>query len=510
MNEKNSEANIVAARAQKLNRLKKQKINAYPSAAVPHTPLAEVLAHAKRHCKTPEFEDKESFSVAGRVRAIRGQGKIVFIDLADVDTRMQIVAKADVLEEEQKLIPLLDIGDFIWVEGNTFCTKRGEHSIAAQSLKILTKSMRPLPDKWSGLKDQETRQRQRYVDLIMNPEVRQLFQLRSQFMQHFRNAIINQKFLEVETPVLEHVPGGADAEPFSTHHQSLDIDLYLRISLELHLKRVMVGGLERVFEIGRVFRNEGMSTQHLQEFTMLEFYWAYNDYNTLMEMVEQLYAEVIKKTFGSTVIKRQSKPDLDFTPPWPRTSYAEAVRKHSGVDIIKASDSAITDALKKLKVQPVAGRARQIDQLYKKTTRPHLDKVQFLIDPPLILSPLAKPHADNDQLAERFWVLLDGAEVGNGFSELNDPTDQKARFEEQEKMRLEGDDEAQRMDHDYVRALEYGMPPAAGFGVGIDRLFSILANQESIRDVVLFPTMRPEREEVAAKINKSAKIKKDE
>jgi len=492
MNEKKSEAELLAARLQKLEKLKKQKVNPYPSSAVPHTPLAEVLAHAKRHCQVPESEDKELFAVAGRLRAIRGQGKIVFLDLADVDTRLQIVAKADVLGQEQELISLLDIGDFIWVEGNTFCTKRGEHSLLARSLQLLTKSIRPLPDKWSGLKDQETRQRQRYVDLIMNPEVRQLFKLRSQFAQNFRTALVEENFLELETPVLEHVPGGADAEPFSTHHNTLDIDLYLRISLELHLKRTMVGGLERVFEMGRVFRNEGMSPQHLQEFTMLEFYWACNDYNTLMELVEKMYAQVMKKTFGTTVIKRSSKPDLDFTPPWPRTSYVEAVKKHAGIDVIKASDSAISEALVKLKIKPATGRARQIDQLYKKTTRPHLSEVQFLIDPPLILSPLAKPHPENDQLAERFWVLIDGAEVGNGFSELNDPQDQAERFAEQEKMRLEGDEEAQRMDHDYIRALEYGMPPSAGFGVGLDRLFSIVADQDSIRDVVLFPTMRPE------------------
>lgn len=488
-----TEINPLQARRQKLERLVKGGINPYPTEAVAHTPLKTILQHATSHCPVPESNDTKIWSAAGRLRAIRGQGKIVFLEIEDVDTRLQIVCKADVLGDEQTLIPDLDLGDIIWVEGSTFRTKRGEPSLLAERLVLLTKSLRPLPDKWHGLKDLESRYRQRYVDLIMNPEIRQLFIKRSQFVQSFREGLVKRGFLEVETPVLEHVPGGADANPFLTHHDTLDLDMYLRISLELHLKRTLVGGLEKVFEIGRVFRNEGMSTQHLQEFTMLEFYWAYADYESLMALAEELYPEAIKKTFGTTVIKRKGLPDLDFTPPWPRTRYVEVVKKHSGIDVLTATDEELVAAIKKHRVDTdlSLGRARLIDQLYKKTTRPHLNQVQFLIDPPLVLSPLAKPHRDNPALAERFWVLADGAEIGNAFSELNDPIDQANRFAEQEQMRLAGDTEAQRLDHDFVRALEYGMPPAAGFGIGLDRLFAVVANQPSIRDVVLFPTMKP-------------------
>lgn len=494
MDQQDFEIDLLEARRQKLQRLVKAGINPYPTEAVPHTALAEIKQHIEGHCPVPDSEDAKIWSAAGRLRALRGQGKIVFAEIEDVDTRLQVVCKADVLGEEQELLPNLDLGDIVWVEGSTFRTKRGEPSILAQRLVLLSKSLRPLPDKWHGLKDLETRYRQRYVDLIMDPEIRQLFIKRSQFTQHFRAGLTKHHFLEVETPVLELVPGGADANPFSTHHDTLDIELFLRISLELHLKRTLVGGLERVFEIGRVFRNEGMSPQHLQEFTMLEFYWAYADYNSLMELVESLYAEVLQATFGTMRITRKGKPDLDFTPPWPRTRYVEAIEEHSGVNVLTATDAELVEAIKKHRVDTdrSLGRARLIDQLYKKTTRPNLKPVQFLIDPPLAMSPLAKAHRDNEQLAERFWVLADGAEVGNGFSELNDPIDQKKRLEEQEQLRLAGDVEAQRLDHDFVRALEYGMPPAAGFGIGIDRLFALVTDQPSIRDVVLFPTMRPE------------------
>lgn len=483
----------VVARTAKLKRLEKAGINPYPTEAHSHTPTWEVVAHCETTCPTPEDEDAREFSVAGRLRAIRGQGKIMFMDVVDRTGKIQIVVKSDIVDAPGELITNLDIGDIIYVHGTTFRTKKGECSLLAHKIELLSKSLRPLPDKWHGLKDHETRYRQRYVDLIMNDEVRQMFELRSAFMHAMRHGLTTRGFLEVETPVLEHIPGGADAEPFVTKHNTLDIDLYLRISLELHLKRLLVGGMERVFEMGRVFRNEGMSPQHLQEFTMLEFYVAYSDYHELMTMVEALYAEVLHATFGTTVIDRDDKSTLNFTPPFPRLSYVDLLKEHAGIDIIEASDEELLAAIKKHRVDTdlSLGRARLIDQLYKKTVRPKLTGVCFLIDPPLELSPLAKPHRDNPKLAERFWVVADTAEIGNAFSELNDPIDQKERFMSQEKMRLAGDKEAQRMDHDYVRALEYGMPPAAGFGVGIDRMLAVITGQDSIRDVVLFPTMRP-------------------
>lgn len=495
MDTPDKEIDPIVARHEKLNRLIESGVNPYPSESHPHTPLKQILDHCDSQCKNPGDSDDKVYSAAGRIRALRGQGGIVFLDLADDTAKMQVVAKADVLSESQKLIENLDLGDIIWVEGATFRTQRGECSILPHEITLLSKSLRPLPDKWSGLKDQEVRFRQRYLDLIMNDQARDTFQKRVALIDALRTNLKEQGFMEVETPVLEHVPGGADAEPFITHHNTLDIDLFLRISLELHLKRLLVGGFPKVFEFGRVFRNEGMSMQHLQEFTMLEFYWAYADYLELMEMVEELYASSIEAVFGTTKLERPGGEILDFTPPWPRVEYAALLREHAGIDVITSSDEEILAAVKEHRVDSGAelGRARLIDQLYKKVVRPKLVQPQFLIDPPLIMSPLAKPHRKNPRLAERFWVLAAGAEIGNGFSELNDPIDQKRRFDEQEKMRLSGDAEAQRLDHDYVRALEYGMPPAAGFGVGVDRLLAIITNQ-SIRETVLFPTMRPEQD----------------
>ncbi|MFZ2970305.1 MAG: lysine--tRNA ligase, partial [Minisyncoccia bacterium] len=342
-------------------------------------------------------------------------------------------------------------------------------------------------------KDEETRYRKRYLDLIMNNDVKRLFTKRTEFINNIREFLNNNGYLEVETPVLESIPGGADAEPFITHHNKLGIDLYLRISLELHLKRLMVGGFEKIYEMGRVFRNEGMSPQHLQEFTMLEFYRAYADYEDLMKFVEDFYVAIIKKTFGTLEIKYQGNV-LNFNSPWPRFDYREIVLKESGVDIDKCPTKTDMQNIcqeKGIKIDPKAGRGRLIDQLYKKLVRPKLFQPCFLINQPLDISPLAKKKDDDKTKVQRFQVLIGGSEIGNGFSELNDPIDQKERFEAQTKLRAEGDAEAQMMDEDFVEALEYGMPPTAGFGVGIDRFLAILMDQESIRDVVFFPMMRP-------------------
>lgn len=474
------------SRAAKLQTWRDLGIDPYPA----HVPEFKEVS-------TVRDQTEGRVAVSGRIMALRGQGALYFVDVQDQSGKIQVLLKNDVLSEEWfSRISLLDLGDFIWVSGDLFTTKRGELTIEVQEWMILSKALRPLPDLWKGLQDIEQRQRQRYAELIVNPEVKKRFELRSVFVKAVRDFMSDHAFTEVETPVLEEIPGGADAEPFLTHHNALDTDYYLRISLELHLKRLVVGGFDRVYEIGRVFRNEGISPQHLQEFTMIEFYWAYASYDELMELVEDMHRQIIQKTFGTLQITR-GEVVLDFETPWPRTTYADLFQQYAGIDILAISDEDLVETIKKYRVDTdiSLGRGRLMDQLYKKTIRPHLIQPQFITDVPVEFSPLAKKKADDSRVTERIMVLVDGAEIGNGFSELNDPIDQRGRFEEQEKLRLAGDPEAQRMDHDFLRALEYGMPPTAGYGAGIDRLFAILADVDSIRETVFFPTMRPENKE---------------
>ncbi len=477
------------ARLDKLARIKKLGIDPYPA-------ICE-----RTHAIKSALDDFESLSgnnqkitLAGRLRTIREHGALTFSDIEDQSGKIQLFFKKDeVGEEAYGMIKNLDIGDFLEAEGTLFTTKKGERTLSVKKYKILTKSLLPLPEKWHGLSDEEIRYRKRYLDLIMNKDVRDLFLKRTEFINNIRKYLNKNNYLEVETPVLENIPGGADAEPFITHHNKLDIDLYLRISLELHLKRLIVGGFEKIYEMGRVFRNEGMSPQHLQEFTMLEFYWAYADYESLMNFIEDFYTTVIQKTFGTLEIKYQDTI-LNFKAPWPRIDYREIVLKESGVDIdLYPTKEDMQKIIKEkgMKVDPKAGRGRLIDQLYKKLVRPKLIQPCFLINHPLDISPLAKKQDKDKTKTQRFQVLIAGAEIGNGFSELNDPIDQRERFEMQDKLRKEGDIEAQMMDEDFVEALEYGMPPTAGFGVGIDRFFTILTDQESIRDTVFFPMMKP-------------------
>jgi len=477
------------ARLDKLARIKKLGIDPYPAICERTHAIKSAL---------DDFENLSSnnqeITLAGRLMTVREHGALTFSDIEDQSGKIQLFFKKDeVGKEAYEMIGNLDIGDFIQASGILFTTKKGERTVSVKKYKILAKSLLPLPEKWHGLNDEETRYRKRYLDLIINKDVRNLFLKRTEFINNIREYLNKNNYLEVETPVLENIPGGADAEPFITHHNKLDIDLYLRISLELHLKRLIVGGFEKIYELGRVFRNEGMSTQHLQEFTMLEFYWAYADYESLMTFTEDFYTTVIQKTFGSLEIKYQDAT-LNFKAPWPRIDYREIVLKESGVDIDlypTKEDMQKIAREKGMKADPKAGRGRLIDQLYKKLVRPKLIQPCFLINHPLDISPLAKKKDDDQTKTQRFQVLIAGAEIGNGFSELNDPIDQKERFEMQDKLRAEGDAEAQRMDEDFVEALEYGMPPTAGFGVGIDRFFTILTNQESIRDTVFFPMMRP-------------------
>jgi lysyl-tRNA synthetase class 2 len=483
-----------AARQAKLQAWRELGVDPYPA----QTPEHLLIARARENGSHLSGEDRleQETGVAGRIRALRGQGALFFVDLEDYTGKIQLLFKKDLLSEELfDRIALLDLGDFLWATGTLFVSRRGELTLEVKEWKILSKALRPLPDAWKGLQDIEQRQRQRYVDLLVNEATKDRFVKRSQLVAEVRSFMHEKGFLEAETPILEHIPGGADAEPFATHHNALDTDFYLRISLELHLKRLAVGGFDRVFEIGRVFRNEGISPQHLQEFTMFEFYWAYADYNQGMALVEEMYKHVLEKTYGKLQIERGDQV-LNFGGNWPRTSYVDLLNQYAGVDIMAVSDDELADHLRKHGVETDVklGRGRMLDQLYKKTVRPHLIQPQFVIDFPLEFSPLAKKMKDNPRLTERFVVVVDGVELGNAFSELNDPIDQKSRFEEQEKLRIKGDPEAQRMDSDFLRAMEYGMPPMTGFGVGIDRLLMVISGVDSIRETVLFPTMRPEVE----------------
>lgn len=478
-------------RIKKLQAAIKQGIDPYPS-------------HSKRSLSCGEaLSDFEKLSAAqkpiwltGRLRLVRKHGALTFAHLEDETAKLQLLFKKDVLgEKKYGELELLDIGDILGATGVMVKTKTGEMTLQVQEYELLTKSLRPLPEKFHGLKDSEERFRRRYVDLIVNPDTRAIFRQRSKFVGEIRKFLDQKGFLEVETPVLESIPGGAEANPFITHHKALDIDLFLRISLELHLKRLSVGGLEKIYEIGRVFRNEGISTQHLQEFTMLEFYWGFADYQDLINFTEEMYATVIKNTFGTLQFDYQGQK-IDFTPPWPRLDYFDLIKEKSGIDLKKIKDvKSLKEAIKKQKIEiefeKHAGLGRIIDQLYKKVARPQIIQPTFLINHPVSVSPLAKRIKNDPNRVERMQVIFMGAEVGNGFSELNDPLDQRARFEEQMKLREAGDPEAQMLDEDFLEALEYGMPPTAGFGVGIDRWLMYLVNASTIRDVVFFPLMRP-------------------
>ena len=488
------------ARLDKLNKIKEAGINPYPAKCERTHTIKQTLDNFDEF-----FKSEKEIVLAGRIRMIRAHGGLTFANIEDQSGQIQLFFRRDEIgKEKYAMLKNLDMGDFIEVKGILFITKKGERTLNSKEYKILTKSLLPLPEKWHGLKDEEIRYRKRYLDLIMNNDVRALFVKRTEFINNIREYLNNNNYLEVETPVLENIPGGADAEPFITHHNRLGVDLYLRISLELHLKRLIVGEFEKIYEIGKVFRNEGISAEHLQEFTMLEFYWAYADYEKLMKFTEDFYATVIEKTFGTLKIKYQNNI-LDFKAPWPRIDYREIISEKSGVDIDKyptKEDMQKVLREKKIKVDEMAGRGRLIDQLYKKLVRPKLIQPSFLINHPLDISPLAKKKDDDENKVQRFQVLIAGSEVGNAFSELNDPIDQKERFVAQDELRAAGDKEAQMTDDSFIEALEYGMPPTAGFGVGIDRLFMILADQENIRDTVFFPMMRPKHYVLKAETGK--------
>jgi lysyl-tRNA synthetase class 2 len=495
-----------AAREAKLVALREQGVEPYPQRVPTHIRIIEARQLGANAGEVPELE----VSVVGRLKALRGQGALFFADLYDATGKLQLLFKQDVLSQPLfERIELLDLGDFIQAQGKLFMSRRGELTLQVEGWEMLSKATHPLPDLWKGLQDIEQRQRQRYAELIVSDTAMERFQQRSLLTARIRQFLHEHAFVEVETPILEHTPGGADAEPFTTHHNALDTDFYLRISLELHLKRLVVGGFDRVFEIGKVFRNEGMSPQHLQEFTMLEFYWAYASYQELMPFVQRMYQEVIEATIGKLQIER-GESTLDFSGDWPVVSYPQLLKDYAGVDILTATEEDLAHAIiahglktgqgseqeAKLDDLLKLGKGRLIDILYKKTARPHLIQPQFVVDFPVEFSPLTKQKPDEPRLTERVVVLIDGMEVGNGYTELNDPEEQRKRLEEQEALRIKGDAEAQRMDEDFITALKHGMPPTTGFGVSIDRLMVAITGVDSVRETVLFPTMRPEKKGV--------------
>ena len=486
-------AEVRAARIEKLAKLRELGVDPYPSAFDNRQPIGEAREQA------PEQDnDDAEVRVAGRLILWRRHGGSTFANLRDQSGQIQIQLRRDVVGEERyALVKLLEVGDFIGVAGTLFTTKTGELTVRVQEFTILTKALRPLPEKWHGLTDPELRVRKRHLAFIADPDEMRNVVTRARFTSSVRSFLENHDFIEVATPVLESIPGGADAEPFTTHHNALDRDFYLRISLELFHKRLIVGGFERVYEIGRVFRNEGIGKEHLQDYDLLEFYWAYADLAALKELVQRFYATVIESTFGT--LKLPYGDDvLDFTPPWPEADYFELFRK-IGVEL---ADYPTADALlpvaQKLGIadaKPGLGRGRLIDMIYKKEIRSTLIQPQLLTGHPVDISPLAKRDPADSTRVQRIQVMMAGSEVGNGFAELNDPLDQRSRFEEQQRLRDAGDREAQMLDEEFLEALEYGMPPTAGFGVSIERWLMYLTNSPSIRDVVAFPLVRPARAE---------------
>lgn len=477
---------LYGLRLQKLDELRRRGVEPYGG-------RYRATHHAQQITGDFEALSGTTVAIAGRIMAWRGHGKATFFDLQDATGRVQVYARHEEgAAGAHELVAACDVGDVVGVTGQVFRTRRGEISVSLASLELLAKSLRPLPEKWHGLKDVDLRYRQRYLDLLVNPEVRQTFVLRSRIISAIRGFLDARGFLEVETPVLQPVAGGAAARPFATHHNALDMDLYLRIALELHLKRLLVGGLERVYEIGRNFRNEGISTKHNPEFTMLELYQAYADYLDMMELTEELVATVARQVLGSPVVSYRGAT-VDLSPPWRRVSLAEAVKEGTGVDICHIRDDADAHAVAGtlgLKLGKPATPAVVIDKLLELIEGDLIQPV-FLYDYPVAVSPLAKRHAGDGGLTYRFEAFVGGRELANAFSELCDPVDQRDRFEQQKAERARGDDEAHPMDEDFLAALEYGMPPTGGLGIGIDRLVMLLTGQTSIRDVILFPLMRP-------------------
>jgi len=435
---------------------------------------------------------KEKVSIAGRLMALRAHGKAVFANIEDISGRVQIYIKSNKVGADAfKLFSKISIGDILGLSGLIFRTQTGEITVFVEEFTLLCKSVRSLPEKWHGLKDVEIRYRKRYLDLIVNPLVRDIFIKRSKVLQSIRNFLDNRGFLEVQTPIMQPIPGGATARPFITHHNTLHRDLYLRIATELYLKRLIVGGLEKVYELGCDFRNEGISTKHNPEFTMLELYEAYGDYHSMMQITEELIVYVLKNVLGSLEIEFRGNR-IDFTPPWKRISMHKAIEDAVGIRVDKISPKDFSKVVKEynLNIRGSINRGEIINELFEKFIEPTLIQPTFVIDYPLEISPLSKQKKDNPELVERFELFVNSMELANAFSELNDPAEQKRRFEEQVAKREAGDMESHFMDEDYIEALEYGMPPTGGLGIGVDRLIMLLTDSDSIKEVILFPQLK--------------------
>lgn len=442
-----------------------------------------------------ELSEKETeVKMAGRIMAIRGHGKTCFMDMQDKTGRIQVYVRKDVIgEENYALIKLMDIGDTVGITGTAFRTHMGELSIKANSIEMLSKSLRPLPEKWHGLKDVETRYRQRYVDLIVNPEVRDTFVKRSQIIRSVREVLDSHDFLEVETPILNTIAGGAAARPFISYHNALDMQVYMRIAPELYLKRLIVGGMDRVYEMGRVFRNEGIDNRHNPEFTSVEIYQAFADYRDMMDLTEEVVVKTAEKVLGTTTINYEGTT-IELASPWKRMSMIEAVKEYSGKDFTDVTDLEEARAIAKelnVAIEPSFGIGKIINACFEEYVEDKLIQPTFITGHPKEISPLAKSNPENPEITDRFEAYIYGREICNGFTELNDPIDQKERFLKQVEERANGDEEANMMDEDFVNALEYGLPPTGGLGIGIDRLVMFLTNSSTIRDVLFFPTMKP-------------------
>ena len=484
--------NITQQRTEKMQHFRDRGIDPYPHRYHRTHTISQAIAVLAQQESNTEMKS-DSMSVAGRIMSNRNMGKSTFMDIKDDSGKMQLYLKRDTLgEETYGCLKDLDIGDIIGVNGEVFRTHSGEPTLRVSGYTLLSKSLRPLPEKWHGLVDVEKRYRQRYLDLISNDEIKNIFRTRSKIISVLRCFMDNKGFLEVETPVLQPSAGGAMAKPFITHHNSLNRDFYLRIATELYLKRIIIGGFDKVYEIGRIFRNEGIDFKHNPEFTMMEVYEAYSDYEKMMDLVEQMVLYICQETTGGTTVN-YGDDLIDFTPPWARLYLREEILKYSGIDFNEYPDAA---SLRKqmgtlgIPVDTSKGRGKLIDELTSKFVEPHLIKPTFLLDYPIELSPLAKRKPGNDQLVERFEAFAGGMEIANSFTELNDPLDQRARFLQQQKAREMGDEEAELPDEDFLIAMEHGMPPTGGLGVGIDRLVMLITNQHSLREIILFPQLK--------------------
>jgi lysyl-tRNA synthetase class 2 len=486
---------LIRQRREKLSRLREAGIDPFPNRFPVTATIGEVVTRHSPMDAEALATVTDSYTVAGRMTAWRSFGKAQFADLRDGTGKVQVfLSKGDFTPEEFAKIDLLDIGDLLGVTGTPFRTRTGELTLRVSSFTLLAKSLRPLPEKWHGLKDVETRFRQRYVDLIVNERVREIFTLRSRMISALRRFFDERGFLEVETPMMQAIPGGAAARPFVTHHNALDRTLYLRIAPELYLKRLVVGGFDRVYEINRNFRNEGISAEHNPEFTMLEFYRAYADYNDLMVLTEELFVSLATELLGGPTLTYQGTT-VDLTPPWRRLSIRDAVSQATGIEPAGLADAERLASWARgsgIPVKPGTPAGKLLTKIFEVAVEPTITDPTFVIDFPKEVSPLSKSKPDDPETVERFELFIAGKEIANAFTELNDPDDQKARFASQVADRSEGDDEAHMMDEDYIRALEHGLPPAAGEGIGIDRLAMLFCDVANIREVILFPHLKDE------------------